>query len=126
MLQALSRFSETPAELLVELTDRGYVSLGDPHEAAVKAAKDSILAVAPMSETEAADMKQLMESTDVPRATAQRAVKELVEEGALTKLGEGKKGKPFKFWQPENRFCPTSNVGGRKEDTEDPSAEVSS
>jgi hypothetical protein len=126
VLQALSRFSETPAELLVELTDRGYVSLGDPHEAAVKAAKDSILAVAPMSETEAADMKQLMESTDVPRATAQRAVKELVEEGALTKLGEGKKGKPFKFWQPENRFCPTSNVGGRKEDTEDPSAEVSS
>jgi len=123
VLQALSRFSETPAELLVELTGSGYISLGDPHEAAVKAAKDSILAVAPTSEAEAADMKQLMEIADVPRATAQRAVKELVEEGAMSKLGEGKRGKPFKFWQPENRFCPTSNVGGPKESIEEANPE---
>jgi hypothetical protein len=124
VLQALSRFSETPAELLIELTDGGYISLGDPHDAAVKAAKDSILAVAPTSEPEAADLKQLTESADVPRATAQRAVKELVEEGALTKLGEGKRGKPFKYWQPENRFCPTSNVGGQKENKQEPNAEA--
>jgi hypothetical protein len=126
VLQALSRFSETPAELLVELTDGGYISLGDPHEAAVKAAKDSILAIAPVSETEAADIRQLMESADIPRATAQRAVKELVEEGALAKSGEGKRGKPFKFWQREKRFCPTSNVGGQKENIEVSNAEVAS
>ena len=124
ILYALSRFSETPAELLTELTDAGYISLGDPHDAAVKAAKDSILAVAPTSELEAADLKQLTESVEVPRATAQRAIKELVEERALTKLGEGKRGKPFKYWQPENCFCPTSNVGGQKENMEEPNAEV--
>jgi DnaB-like helicase N terminal domain/AAA domain len=126
VLQALSRFSETPAELLIELTDGAYISLGDPHDAAVKAAKDSILTIAPTSEPEAADLKQLMESADVPRATAQRALKELVEEGELTKLGEGKRGKPFKYWQPEKRFCPTFNVGGHKEDIQAPNAEVSS
>jgi hypothetical protein len=124
VLQTLSRFSETPAELLVELTDSCYISLGDPQEAAVKAAKDSILAVALTSEPDAADLKQLMESADVPRATAQRAVKELVEEGTLIKLGEGKRGKPFKYRQPENCFCPTSNVGGQKENMTEPNAEV--
>jgi hypothetical protein len=114
VLQALSRFSETPAELLIELTETGYISLGDPHDTAVREAKDSILAVA-ASEPEAVDLKSLIESADVSRATAQRALKELLEEGALAKVGEGRKGDPFKYWRPENRSCPTSNIDGQKE-----------
>jgi hypothetical protein len=114
-LRALSRFSETPAELLIELTETGYVSLGEPSEAALRAAKDSILEIAPDSEPEAMSVKKLMESAGVPRATAQRAVKALAEEGAMSKVGEGKKGNPLRYFRTENRFGPTSNIEGQKE-----------
>jgi hypothetical protein len=125
VLQALSRFSEPPPELLIELTDSGYISLGEPHEAAVKEAKTSILAIIPKSESEALGLKELMESAEVPRATAQRAVKELAEERALSRVGEGKRGSPFRYYLPENRFSPTSDIEGKKEslneaDTEQP------
>jgi hypothetical protein len=55
VLHALSRFSETPAELLIELRENTYVALGEPHEAALREAKDSIIAIAPKSEPEAVD-----------------------------------------------------------------------
>jgi hypothetical protein len=119
VLHALSRFSETPAELLIELTESGYVSLGSASEAALKAAQDSILAIAPKSESEAVDLKELSESAEVPRATAQRAVKKLAEEGELGKVGNGRKGNPFRYFRSENRFGPTSDMGGQKETPED-------
>ena len=125
VLQALSRFSDTPPELLVELTDKGYISLGEPHEAAVKEAKDSILAIVPKSETEAVDLKELIESAKVPRATAQRAVKELAEAGALNRVGEGKRGSSFRYFIPENRFSPTSDIEGQKESVNEINPEVS-
>ncbi|MGB2793835.1 MAG: AAA family ATPase [Candidatus Acidiferrales bacterium] len=119
VLQALSRFSETPAELLVEFTDDGYISLGEPHEAAVKEAEDSIIAIAPKSETEAVALKELMEGAKISRATAQRAIKELITERILNSTGNGKKGNPFRYFLAENRTCPTSDIGGRKENAND-------
>jgi predicted ATP-dependent serine protease len=97
VLHALSRFSETPAELLVELTESGYISLGEPKEAALRVAEDSILAIAPKSEADAVDIKELMESSEVPRATAQRAVKKLEEARELSKVGKGTKESIFIF-----------------------------
>jgi hypothetical protein len=115
VLQALSRFSETPAELLVELTEAGYVALGDPHEAALKEAKDSILATIPRSETEAVDLKELTASSKAPRSTVQRAVEDLLAGTILTRTGEGKRGSPFRYFVSENRLCPTSNREGQRE-----------
>lgn len=124
VLHALSRFSETPAELLVELTESGYVSLGEPREAAHRAAEDSILAIAPKSESEAVEIKELIEMAEVPRATVQRAVKKLEEDGKLGRVGDGKKGKPFRYFRAGNRLGPTSDIGGQKETPEhaDPKA----
>jgi hypothetical protein len=99
VLQAVSRFSETPAELLIELRENTYVALGEPHDAAVREAKDSIIAVAPNSESEAVDLKSLIESCEVPRATAQRAIDELLREDELRRIGEGKTGKPFRYFR---------------------------
>lgn len=115
VLQALSRFSETPPELLIELTESGYVALGEPQDAALREAKESILAVAPNLESEATDLKELMENTEVPRVTAQRAVKELTDEGVLSKVGEGKRGSPFRYFLTCNRFCSTPDIRGQKE-----------
>lgn len=119
VLQALSRFSETPPELLLDFLDNGYNSLGSPHDAAVMEAKDSIITLAPKSEAEALDLKELAEIAKVPRSTAQRAVEELLEEGALEKVGEGKRGRPFRYYKTGNRFGPTSDIGGQKETAEE-------
>jgi hypothetical protein len=125
VLHALSRFSETRDGILIELTEGGYVSLGGIEMAALKAAKDSILAIAPESELEAMDLKELAESAEVPRATAQRAVKEQEGEGDLVKVGKGKRGDPYRYFRPKKRSCPTSDIGGQKESGEGSSGEAS-
>jgi hypothetical protein len=104
----LSRFSETPTELLIELQDNNYISLGEPHDAAVRIAKDSILGIVPKTEIEAVDLKRLLESAKLPRATVQRAVDELVRAKRLTRIGEGKRGNPYRYFTPEINFRPTS------------------
>ncbi len=43
VIHAISRFPETPGELLIELTDDSYISLGEPGEAALEEAKSAIL-----------------------------------------------------------------------------------
>jgi hypothetical protein len=44
VLEALSRFDETPTETAIELTDYGYVSLGDMAAVALAEARTAILA----------------------------------------------------------------------------------
>ena len=115
VLQALSRFSDTPPELLIELTDNSYVALGEPQDAALREAKDLITAIAPRAETEAMTLKEITETSDVPRSTAQRAVEELLREELLSKMGEGKKNSPYRYFKTENPSCPTSNTKGQRE-----------
>jgi len=115
VLQALSRFSDTPPELLIELTDNGYVALGEPHDAALRDAKDLIIAITPPAETEAITLKEIIETSDVPRSTAQRAVDELLREELLSKVGEGKRNSPYRYFKAENRSCPISNTKGQRE-----------
>jgi hypothetical protein len=121
VLQALSRFSDTPPELLIELTPQGYVSLGEPNDAALKDTRDSILATAPKTEAEAATQKELMEAAQAPsRRTVQRAVEELHRERMLGRIGKGKKGDPFRYFLSEIRLCATSYIGEQKETILDP------
>lgn len=115
ILQALSRFSETPAELLVELADNDYVALGEPHDAALREAKDLIIAIAPSVESEAMTLKEITGTSEVPRSTVQRAVEELLREELLSRVGDGKRSSPYRYFKTENRSCPTSNTGGQIE-----------
>jgi hypothetical protein len=120
LLQALSRFSETPAEILIELTDQGYIALGEPREAALKDAKDSLLSIVPQTEAEAADLAGLVKGTDISRRTAQRAIDELLAEKLLSRIGKGKKGDPFRYFLPEKMpFCATSYIEEQKETIQD-------
>jgi hypothetical protein len=92
VLQALSRFSDTPPELLIELTDNGYVALGEPHDAALRDAKDLIIAITPPAETEAITLKEIIETSDVPRsngATRSRGT----PTGGTAKQGGGRQEK---------------------------------
>jgi hypothetical protein len=128
LLQSLSRFSETPNDLLIELTESGYVAIGQRRETALKDAKDAIFRVAPQTAADAADLQALVILSAQPlieeagqkriapgltRTTAQRAIDELVQDGQLIRIGTGKKGDPFRWFIPEIPFCPTSNVRGQ-------------
>jgi DnaB helicase-like protein/AAA domain-containing protein len=114
LLQSLSRFSETPAELLVELAETGYLSLGGRQETAFKEAKDAIFAIAPKLEPDAADIMELARGTGIARPTAQRAIDALVRDGLLVRVGKGKRGSPYRYFLAEIPFCSTPNVGVEK------------
>jgi AAA domain/DnaB-like helicase N terminal domain len=114
ILQSLSRFSETPADLLIELADGQYRALGERAETALKEAKDAVFKVVPEKESEAVDLQAIVLRADLKRPTAQRATDELLREGMLNRIGKGKKGDPFRYFLPEMPFCPTSHREGQK------------
>jgi predicted transcriptional regulator len=61
------------------------------------------------------DLKELAKGAEASRASAQRAVEELCGEGMMRRVGEGKRGKPFRYFRLDNPSCPTSNIEGQKE-----------
>jgi predicted ATP-dependent serine protease len=117
ILKAKSRFSETPSELVIELTENGFVSLGDSQHGALKNAKELIVAAVPASEGEALTVKQLAKTVGIARTTLQRGLEELVDEGKLGRVGTGNRASAFRYFLPKNDFCPTSSIRGQKENT---------
>jgi DnaB-like helicase N terminal domain/AAA domain len=117
LLQSLSRFTETPNDLLIELTDAGYILLGERRETALKDAKDAIFRIAPRVEAEAIGLEDITKAAELTRPTAQRAIDELVRDGQLIRNGKGKRGNPFRYSIPEVEipFCSTSYIEGQKE-----------
>jgi DNA modification methylase len=100
VIYATGRFSETPSEQVIELTDHGYVALGSGMAVAQREAMDSILAVAPTSEDAAMTLDELASAAgDLKRTTAQDAVRELLDQGTLCQRGEGRKGSPYRYWR---------------------------
>jgi hypothetical protein len=99
VLHALSRFSETPPELMVELTESGFVALGSTSDVLYQEARDSIVSNAPTTEAEAVELGDLNESGEVRRATLQRIVKELLKAGNLRRVGKGKRGEPYRYFR---------------------------
>jgi len=93
-LHALSRFDETPDELVIELTDAGYVALGSAVNFALEEAKAAVLATVgedPLTTV------QLVESTGLKRTAVYAALAELVENGLIERDGKGTRGDPFRF-----------------------------
>jgi hypothetical protein len=73
-----------------------------PESAAVslKAAKDALLRVMPESKASAMPTAEVFEAAAVPsRTTGQKALKELLSEGKIQRMGKGTKGKPFRYFE---------------------------
>jgi hypothetical protein len=115
VLQSLSRFSETPEELVIELTDEGYIPLGEKADVALQEARKAILVTAPASEADAITLNELCTAANTTRPTGQRALTELVLNGKIQRLGAGKRGNPFRFFKPEKVSAQTSPVYEQKE-----------
>jgi archaellum biogenesis ATPase FlaH len=111
LLNSSGRYSgETHNNLLIEMTDGGFVAIGNQQETAINDAKETIMATAPRSEIEAATLAEIAEATKIAKITVQRACDELVKSGALNRTGKGKKGGPFLHWVEEIRFDSTSPI----------------
>jgi len=99
-LRSLSRFDETPPELLVEVTDHGYVIV-DPEEAKkLKSEADrQKLANALPPEPEAAlSAAEIATAAGVGHKTAVAILNALVEEAVAGRRGKGKRGDPFRYF----------------------------
>ena len=106
-LTSLSRFDETPGEQMVELTETGeYVSHGDGAAVAHAEALAAVMVAVPDREGLAAEEKDILDTTGIPRATARRALDELIRDGKVVRVGAGIKGQPYRFWRPETAKKP--------------------
>lgn len=93
-LIARSRYPDTPAELVVELRDGEYVSLGDPDEVGRKARLEKMRsALSPIPEEAAAIIKR----AGLKNRAGQRLLKWLTEHDEAERTGSGKKGSPYLY-----------------------------
>jgi hypothetical protein len=102
-IECVSRFEGLPAEAVYEYLDGHYQYLGTETDVSEQEAEAVILGNAPESEDKAKTVEELIEGSKTASATAQRVAKRLVNEGKLTRVGKGKKGKPFRYFLPEKK-----------------------
>jgi hypothetical protein len=112
LLTSSGRYSgETLNNLLIEMTDSGFVAIGSQQETLINDAKETILAMAPRSGLEGATFAEIAEATKIAKITVQRACDDLVTTGKLKRTGKGKRGSPYTHWVEENRFDSTLTIG---------------
>jgi Bifunctional DNA primase/polymerase, N-terminal/AAA domain/Primase C terminal 1 (PriCT-1) len=103
VVEALSRFDETPDKVVVELTDQGYRNLGTASAFAEKEAQDAIVEILPAKAEHAlatADVLDRLSKQGVKRTVGTDALARLTESSTIERLGEGKKGSPYRYYKP--------------------------
>jgi Fic family protein len=95
--------------------DGHYQYLGTETDVSEQEAEAVILKNAPESEDKAKTVEELIEGYKTADSTAQRVAKRLVDEGRLTRIGEGKRGKPFRYFLPEKVSSQTTYIYEKKE-----------
>jgi hypothetical protein len=93
-LTAISRYPETPPDLIIELRDHGYECLGDPSTTA-KAAKLNKLAT--VLTEDATEAKTLARKAGVAVRSAYTLLDQLVLDGRAIRSGEGKRNSPYLY-----------------------------
>jgi hypothetical protein len=103
VIESLSRFDETPDKLVVELTDDGYRSLGDASAFAEKEAMSAIVELLPAKEVNAMKTDEVLDKLkehDVKRTVATEALAKLTSAGSIRRIGEGRRGSPYRYYKP--------------------------
>jgi hypothetical protein len=97
LLRGLSRFDSVPDELMIELTDEGYVALGDKTALVAAATRAALLERLPADADAGLTLDELRDIVDAPRSTVQRELATLVGQGTAARTGKGRSGSPFRF-----------------------------
>jgi hypothetical protein len=99
VLRAISRYDETPEDVVVALTDDGFEVRGDSEHAQTH--EDSRRVLEAIRDLGSARTDDLAELTGLPNATVNRHAKELFEAEQICRTGRGRRGDPF-IWHSEN------------------------
>lgn len=92
-LATISRFDEAPDELILELVEGEYVVRGTEAAYATAEAKAAIPALL----DEPMQRSAIATALTIPEATVRRALADLMADGAVTRLGAGKKGDAWTY-----------------------------
>ena len=121
-LTANSRYEDTPSDLILNLTDKGYVGLGDPGMLTRQAKREKMKAAL---SSELLDAKILAKKAQVPLRDAYRLLSDLHQSQEATRVGTGLKGTPFRY--AINSFLATPLVlEGTPQETNPPQDELPS
>lgn len=102
-LTSLSRFDETPPELVIELGEDGqYLTHGDGAAVAREEAIAAITKAAPATESAALPEKDLLAVAGTKRTLGQVAIRELLADNKLARTGAGKRGDPLRYWRVDH------------------------
>lgn len=100
VLHTLSRFTETPDTLVIDLTENGYVALGTEGTVAVLEAERTLLDRLPGTEAAAVTLAELLDGLQprIARTVAQEALRKLAAVG-VQQIGNGKRGSPYRYFR---------------------------
>jgi hypothetical protein len=104
LLTGWGRWDETPGELVVQLTEDGYVAAGgDRHQCALDALDRALTEMLP-NEPPGWTTEEIMDSwpgeTQPRRNNLFEALRVAVGAGRLRREGGGRRGDPFRYWAP--------------------------
>ena len=102
VLRGISRLSDVPEQLVIELDASGsYIKRGTSSAVAEQEAQAAILEALPETDEGALTLEELCKVTGVKRTTAQQVLEELEPQDFIRRIGAGKKGDPHRFYGPE-------------------------
>jgi AAA domain len=105
VLEGIGRHDDIPSRITIELTEKGYVAIGSDDKIEFNKAVKAIRDVAPHNPNEAMTENEVLDAAaaqGTSRTTLRRAFEGLMEqdENPIKREGEGKKGSPYRYWQP--------------------------
>jgi hypothetical protein len=108
VLEGIGRHDDIPARINIELTDKGYLSLGDDDKVAFNKAVEALKDVVPHDPDKAMAEEAILGDAafeGISRTTARSALNWRMDQGdnPIKREGEGKKGKPYRYWQPPSQ-----------------------
>jgi hypothetical protein len=97
-LSALSRFDETPDSLVVLLREDGtYKALGDSDEVRLSGLEAGVLEILADADEPPTTAEIVVAKGSTDRQTIDRVLKRLMAKGRVMRVGEGKKGSPYRW-----------------------------
>jgi hypothetical protein len=112
-LVALSRYFEIPKELILDLTDEGYIALGDP-SVVTRAAR--LQKVKELLTDEWQETQTIADRSELKVRAAHRLLASLTDSGEVVREGTGKKGCPYRYKKIMHAPSPSCK-GAQKEST---------
>jgi predicted ATP-dependent serine protease len=98
ILRAVSRYDETPEDLVIALTEDGYEVRGDSETAKADEEAEAILSA--LDGLSSATTDDLAEATDLHASKVRRHTSRLFEDERIGRTGSGKRNDPF-VWHRE-------------------------